>query len=57
MGMPSQSVAYDGMVHRTGSALGWLRGNCIAGGSVASRHQLVIVCLRSALVGGIVFAP
>ncbi len=34
--MPSQSVAYDGVVRRTGSALGWLGGGCIIGDGIAS---------------------
>jgi hypothetical protein len=42
MGKPSQSAAYNGMVHRTKAALGWLEGGCVAGGGVASSGGWVL---------------
>jgi hypothetical protein len=51
MEMPSQSVAYNGVIHRTEAALGWLEGGCIAGAGIASNGDWVLNLSCNVVVG------
>ncbi len=55
IGMPSQSVAYDGVVHRTGSAFRWLMGGCVTGDGVVSNSGWVPNLSSDVIVGLLLF--
>ena len=52
-GMPSQSVAYNCVVRRTGFSLGWLEGGCVAGGGIASNKYWVLNLSCNVIVGSL----